>query len=281
MVYIISAGIVLYNPNIERLKENIISIYPQIKKLYLVDNNSENYDEIKKIIDGYSEIVLIRNNENYGIAKALNQIMEEANLSGYEWNLLLDQDSIVTENYIEMFKEAKDNLNGSKVGILCPVIDDMNSKIKDERKKALYEEIEFCITSGSINNVEVWKKIGGFDESLFIDGVDQDYSIRIIKNNYKIVRLNTISIKHEIGKIKSINFFGINIESFNHSSFRKYYIARNLFYLDTKYKGGIRVSTLFRFIKQILLVVVVEDNKIEKIRSLLLGAFDSRKVNKK
>lgn len=278
MVYIISAGIVLYNPDIERLKKNIVSIYPQIKKLYLVDNNSENYDEIKKVVDGYSEIVLIKNNENYGVAKALNQIMEAASLSGCQWNVLLDQDSIVPENYIEIFKEAKNNLKGKNIAILCPLIDDLNSKVNDLNMVSEYQYIDFCITSGSINNVDIWKEMGGFDEKLFIDGVDLDYCLRLIKNNYEIVRVNTVSIKHEIGKIKSIKFLGKNFESFNHSPFRKYYIARNIFYLDIKHKGKISPSTLARFIKQICLVLFIDDNKWKKIKALLKGMYASRKL---
>ena len=43
----ICAGIVLYNPEISLLKENIDSIFNQsIDCIYIFDNASENYDDI-------------------------------------------------------------------------------------------------------------------------------------------------------------------------------------------------------------------------------------------
>ena len=48
----ISAGIVLFNPDIKRLKENIDAVIVQCTHLYLVDNGSGNVDEVK---DFYSE----------------------------------------------------------------------------------------------------------------------------------------------------------------------------------------------------------------------------------
>ena len=40
------AGIVLYNPDIERLRENIAAIAPQVDTLLFIDNASE-YNENK------------------------------------------------------------------------------------------------------------------------------------------------------------------------------------------------------------------------------------------
>ena len=40
------AGIVLYNPDLERLSENVSAIIPQVDILLLVDNKSNNINEI-------------------------------------------------------------------------------------------------------------------------------------------------------------------------------------------------------------------------------------------
>lgn len=41
------AGIVLFNPEIERLKENLQAIVPQVVEVVLIDNCSQNIAEIK------------------------------------------------------------------------------------------------------------------------------------------------------------------------------------------------------------------------------------------
>ena len=43
----ICAGIVLYNPDIERLSDNIDSVISQVEKIYLVDNGSKNINKIE------------------------------------------------------------------------------------------------------------------------------------------------------------------------------------------------------------------------------------------
>ncbi|MHB8132373.1 MAG: glycosyltransferase, partial [Mobilitalea sp.] len=88
----IAAGIVLFNPNIDRLKKNIDAILPQVEVLYIIDNNSDNIDLIEKYLQNKNTIILQKNSENFGIAKALNQMCNLANLKGFDWILTLDQD---------------------------------------------------------------------------------------------------------------------------------------------------------------------------------------------
>ena len=70
------AGIVLYNPDLGRLKENIESICKQVDKVILIDNGSDNIREIEDLIKEYLNCILLKNGENMGIAYALNQILK-------------------------------------------------------------------------------------------------------------------------------------------------------------------------------------------------------------
>lgn len=62
------AGIVLYNPDLGRLKENIESICKQVDKVILIDNGSDNIREIEDLIKEYLNCILLKNGENMGIA---------------------------------------------------------------------------------------------------------------------------------------------------------------------------------------------------------------------
>ena len=44
------AGITLYNPNIDRLKENIDAIYSQVAEVVCVDNESDDFKQIKQLL---------------------------------------------------------------------------------------------------------------------------------------------------------------------------------------------------------------------------------------
>ena len=73
----IAAGIVAFNPDIDRLESNILNIRNQVEKLYVIDNASDNLKDIEKLCDKY-DAHLVANIENYGIAKALNQMCQFA-----------------------------------------------------------------------------------------------------------------------------------------------------------------------------------------------------------
>jgi rhamnosyltransferase len=264
----ILAGIVTYNPDIERLRINLDSVHKQqFDGLVIVDNGSKNVGEIEKISDN---ITLIRNKGNEGIAKALNQIFEYAEDKGCDLVVTLDQDSVCPEDYLKKFILYFE----LEFGMLCPVIIDINAGV-DARKTIDFstdiQEVKGCITSGSITKVSAWKKVNGFDESMFIDSVDYDFCDRIIGAGYKVLRVNTIKLNHEIGHQTRHKLFGINIYVKNHSAFRKYFIGRNIAYIARKRHQPL-IRPVLQEIKQLLLIIFYEDEKRKKARALLNGA---------
>ena len=197
--YKVIAGIVAYNPDILKLKKNINSIINQVDELVIVDNGSYNLSYIDSLIDA-KNVKVIFNKSNKGIAYALNQIMEYGETVNADWCVTLDQDSISPDNYI---KEASELFIDDKIGLITPLIFESSSGeycylgVKANNQK--YQEINKAITSASITSIKVWKKIGKFDDKLFIDYVDYDFSIRVIKSGYKIIRVNNSVLNHEIG----------------------------------------------------------------------------------
>ena len=270
----ISAGIVLFNPDINRLKENISAVIVQCTHIYLVDNGSNNTDEVKELLNQYnqSKISILCNTENQGIAKALNQLTAAAQKGGFEWILTLDQDSVAPSNIAEEFEKYTNNLNA---GMLCPVICDRNKGVVVEAKDG-YKEIDECITSGSLLNIKAWSEIGGFDESMFIDGVDFDICYRLRKSGYKILCIQSVVLLHELGRIEYHRFLFWKVLVKNHSAFRKFYIARNTVYLARKEHTNI-VKAILQNIKLFLIVVCYEDDKWKKSKKILQGTMDGFK----
>lgn len=269
----IASGIILYNPDIVRLKENLDSIYKQVELIVLVDNCSNNIEEIEREVNIYKNIVMIKNKNNKGIAAALNQAVSICKERGYDWILTLDQDSVCPENIIEEYSKYTGMKN---IGIISPYIIDRNIKInKKSNDNKKYEYIEKCITSASLTNIYVWDLIGKFDEEMFIDMVDFDYCKRIIINGYKIIRVNTVELLHEIGNIVEHKLFGINIMVKNHSAFRKYYISRNTIYYTRKYENRINlIKSYMRVLKIAILVLFYEKDKFNKLKNIAKGFKD-------
>lgn len=265
------AGIVTFNPNIDKLKENLSSVISQVDKIVIADNGSANVVEIEKLIDKYDGLQVINNKKNLGIATALNQLCHYGEENGYQWILTLDQDSVCPHDLLEHLEVGiKPN-----TAIIAPNILYRNNVKYAERGKTGVYEVDWVITSASLTNLNAWKQINGFDETLFIDGVDKDFCFRARIAGYVILKCYDVNLLHELGNLKCIKIFGKVIYVTHHSARRKYYMARNVIYLDKKF--GTREA--FRsIIKLIAKTVVFERQKLDKTNQILGGVKDGLKM---
>ena len=267
--------IVLYNPDIDRLYKNVMALINQVEELVMIDNFSSNLQLVKSRLAGVDRISYIVNKQNEGIAKALNQGMKFAQDRNYKWALTMDQDSVVSDNLILAYSKY---MNWDKLAIICPLVEYKNYYRKKDHTGNHYDYVEACMTSGSLTNVDAWKYVGGFDEWMFIDYVDNDFCTNLRLSGYKILRANNAILYHELGNAKKINIGLCHIVVFNYSKIRNYYYVRNTIYYIKKYFSRINI------IKFILILVYVESKKIifennrkETVSSFLKGFIDGIK----
>jgi rhamnosyltransferase len=267
------AGIVLYNPDICRLEENLNAIRPQVDKLLLVDNHSQNIEDIETLFGTDGKTSFIKNKINCGIATALNQIMFYAKEHNYTWILTLDQDSVVANNLIDVYSAYTTYEN---IGVISCRINDRNFSFKREENICCQdEEKRNVITSGSLINVSAWEAVGGFDDLMFIDAVDFDFCASLRARSYKIIKTYKTHIIHEVGHSEVVKLFGKEYLKLNHSPFRYYYMARNYIYFARKHRKD-RYNLRFLLIpfRIMLIVSLYEKNKNMKLTKLLAGAKD-------
>lgn len=265
----ILAGIVLYNPEEDRLDKNVNAIIGQVDKILLVDNGSENYKVILKKYRYNSKIEIIHNKDNEGVAYALNQILNYAQKNLYEWFITLDQDSVCEKDIIEKYKKY---INLKDVGMITCEIIDRNIKSNKKKQKEEIVEVDRCITSGSFNNTRILYRVGGFDNKMFIDYVDFDICQVLKENGYKIYKTDHIGLLHEVGKGKLLRIFGKEIYLYNHNPVRVYYYVRNAIYYIKKHKRKSNAMKEFSsLIKRILLILIFEKNKILNIKAIIKG----------
>lgn len=269
------AGITLFNPEKDRLKENIEAVINQVDAVVCIDNGSNNIDEIENdLLKNYNKLSLVKNNKNVGIARALNQMFEFAKDNNYEYVLTLDQDSVVPENLMSEYLKYMTSLD--KVGSLSPLILDRNYAEVDGYKGDI-EVLDKCITSASLTSVKTWEEVGGFYEPLFIDLVDHDFCAKLVEHGYKIYRINTVHLMHEIGHGKTKNVFGKKFTVLNHSAFRKYYIVRNRIIYMYMHRNSIDLKEeKGKYYKFFIKTIVCEDKKIKKLSAMIRGVKDGK-----
>ena len=271
------AGIVLFNPDIERLTSSIQAIIGQVDQIVLFDNSTDKKDLSSLLRE--NKIVYLSQNKNLGIGGALNQMFHYAQTNEFDWVLTLDQDSICQPGLIEHYLQYT---NLENVGALtCNIVDRNFEETKITPMKDLkYRKVDTCITSGSFNSVEAYTKSDGFDESLFIDCVDFDYCYNLRKHGYNVYQINFDGLLHELGRGKNRYFFNRKITILNEPVFRHYYIARNHFYLQKKYPDYLdKKQEIKDEIHQWIKIILYEENKLPKLKERIRGIKDSKTMN--
>ena len=228
----VAAVVTTFNPS-EAIFTNLARIACQVNKVIVVDDSGD----FSKVVDiNYAEIVnviLLRNEDNLGIATSLNRGIAQAEVMGYEWVITLDDDTLVSSNYVGDLSVFLQNAEQLSVGLIacrrgggypCNMISGNGFMIK-----------RTLITSGCLFKIAAFREVGGFDESMFIDLVDFDFCTKLRKSGKSIVQLNKVGMDHRVGNSRNIYFLGNEIVIYNHSPFRLYYQMRNVFSFTRKH----------------------------------------------
>ncbi|HEX8675945.1 MAG TPA: glycosyltransferase [Segetibacter sp.] len=232
----IAGVVILYNPDEAAVIRNIECYIHFLDSLIVFDNSGCAAEFIKRVKELSNKIIFISNPQNEGIAKPLNKALDLV-AEKYNWLLTMDQDSYFEEKQGEEYFSGFEQLfyYSLNIAIVCPNHSLPGESVIADRN---YKEVIRAITSGSIINTKICRKLKGFDEKLFIDDVDLEYCYRCVLAGYKIIQFFNIYMKHELGTKKQAGYFNFLKKSNRslHSPLRIYFIVRNFLYVLSKYQ---------------------------------------------
>ena len=268
------AGVVtLYNPTDEDIS-NINTYIDDIDLLFVYDNTEGKNNQSRLPVN--KKIVYIYKNENVGVATALNYGAKEAIKRGFSWLLTMDQDTTFKEGVIDKMKEVIVTKDMSNIGIVTPW---HHTKLIDKKPETEYDYPGDVMTSGNMVNLEIYQKIGGYKDDFFIDGIDIEYCLNLRKHGFKILRINSIEIDHNLGDLFYKKVRGRLFLCTNHAPFRRYYIMRNYHYILDMYKD-FDPTYCYSLVSQrhnMIGVLLFEKQKYKKIRDYIRGLRDYKK----
>jgi rhamnosyltransferase len=260
--------IVTFNPD-GRLLESIIALNQIFKYIIVVDNGSSL--NIKEFINN-DRITIIKNEVNYGIGKALNIGADYSLLMGAKWILMLDQDTIPISDLLLIYSSIYFSFPKKEL------IGQIGLSYNEKKNKGLeYFVVTTLITSGSLLSLDAYKVTGSFRDDFFIDSVDFEYSLRLCKNGFVNLLSSEIAINHRLGNLKVKKYFFLTVRSTNHPPLRRYYMARNHVILTFQYILIFPIWIIkknYFFFKSILEILLVDDQKILKIKKTFSGLKD-------
>ncbi|WP_308389700.1 glycosyltransferase family 2 protein [Acidithiobacillus sp. AMEEHan] len=268
---LICAIIISFNPDLNRLREVLSAVSPQVDRVQIVDNGSSEVEGLVALVGLFQSCSLMTLSGNLGVGAALNLGIYTALSAGYDTALLMDQDSIPSPTMVGDLQHGLRWIisQGEHVAAIGPRFFDRHSgKLSrhvvfaswhirriDCRSDNQPLPVDFLITSGSLVPLDAFAVIGGFNEELFIDHVDTEWVLRARSKGYRVFGDCTAVMEHDLGEYRRRIWLGRWREVPIHKPFRYYYTFRNSIWLrrrayapeDWRRADAVRMVQLFVF----------------------------------
>ena len=272
--------------------ESILNSTNSNFKIILVDNESDN----KKVknFKYRNEIKIIQNKKNEGFSKANNIGIDYALKNNYDYTILINNDTIVEKNLIEVLLKTAQAKNFS---VVQPLILKYNGKeIWNAggrinyffgnfitRKKvgnslnSSQELTEWLTGCCCLFKTKIFKEIGKLDESFFAYYEDVDFSLRLKKHGYKIGFTSKTQIYH----YESFSSISNNSKGGKLSPYVHYLNIRNHILILKKHSDlfnsfGTRLYQIFKIISYSIYFIF--RLRFTKLNMVYKGLLDSYKI---
>jgi rhamnosyltransferase len=224
----ILAVVVSYNGRGKTVR-TVEALLGHVGRVLVIDNGSEaDSTELLETMASRSDLSMRFLGRNCGIGFALNCAIRFARDRGYRWLLTMDQDSVIDRTMVDEFKAAL--RRNPAWACLTPTLM-LEGRASDRGGD---QAVDYAITSGNLVRVDVFDRIGWYDEGMFVDQLDFDFSLRVRTAGYEIHRVANATLYHELGDAGAPQAFLGKFHTF-HSPLRRYYSYRNYLVLARRH----------------------------------------------
>ena len=265
-------------------------------KIILIDNESQNNfpDEINKS----EKIQIIKNKNNEGFSKANNQGIKYSIKNGFDYVLLLNNDTLIKNDLIDSLIQQSSNLNqkiiqplilnydGTKIWNAGGKINNFFGTFKSLKKGKSFKNFksnrnltEWFTGCCVLIKSDIFMDIGYFDERFFAYYEDVDYSIRLKKMGYSIALMTNSYLQHyESASSKSDNQSEGNLSPYVH-----YLNIRNHILLLKKHSKsfnliGVLLYQLNKILSYLIYFLIrFRFNKFKMVSKGLIDALNFKK----
>lgn len=197
--------VVLYNQsfkdtNVYKSLLNCISAH----NIFIWDNSVSSKLNSRLDLYGFQYVYSL---QNKGVSFPYNMAFEYASQKGFQWMVLLDQDTIFADTFLEKLKFAMHQ--HPEIKIFCPLHQLTNglylspvkffmrfTRLSNKRISGIINISEYAIiNSGLVVSVELFKKVGGYNEKVFLDYSDFQFLKRCAQVDSKAFCIDSVCIQ--------------------------------------------------------------------------------------
>lgn len=277
----ITAIVTLYNPD-ENVVENVRTFAAQTDRVLLCDNSSNDNAALFAGIDG---AVYISYKKNLGLPGAFNAVLKD---SAWEWTddefvLFFDQDSRIHEGFIDGLVRSYQTVEDAYPALGCfgPVFHNTSNgetevpHLKTQLIGRNYR-VKNIITSSMLVRYRNIRRVGFWNEDLFLDYADWDLCWRIERAGMLCVITEDEVLTHSVGTGETkIGPVSIRLGP----AYREYYQTRDVYYL--LHQDYVPLKMRIRLSMNLTIRPVIhylfQDQKKERMAYIRRGRADYRR----
>lgn len=276
---VVGAAIAAFRPGTELLRA-VEAVIGQVATVLVVVDEHPVSAATRAVLDrcAAAGAEVVERPANDGIGAALNTGVARLRelVPGLTDVLTLDQDSAVPEGYVAALLDAgtRARAAGVRVGMVAP--DSVGSMLRLPGRRARPDGVRLGgepIQSGLLVPVEVLDLLGGFDESLFIDGVDTDFYLRARDRGLQCVLASGTRLEHRLGQAITVGD-DRDLPLLVASTFRYHYQWRNLVVLLRRHARrhpAWAVLAVVRAVRHLAIVTVLAPGRRARLREAYAG----------
>jgi len=285
----ITAVIVTYFPDIERLRSLVKRLRNEGARVIVVDNGS--HIEASLGPPGgpirRDDVHWILNDDNRGIGAAQNQGIRLALAERADFVAVFDQDSSPVSGMLATLGAECRKLQaaGCAVAAVGPLLIDEETGKRipfitygNGWKHRIFAEDDdgpvecfSLLASGTMFCAEALQTIGLMDEGLFLEYVDVEWGARAASKGYKLYGIPATRLQHNLGDDRISLWAGLSVPL--HSPVRHYYTFRNAVALQHRsyFPKYWKRADLLRCLALFFLFITLNRPRLEQLRMILKG----------
>ncbi len=265
-------------------------------KIILIDNEYQKgvFDELKK----NEKIHIIKNEKNEGFARANNQGIKYSIKNGFDYVLLLNNDTVIKNDLFDLLIKQSITLNqkiiqplilnydgtkiwnaGGKINNFFGTFETLKKGKSFKNFKSNRNFTEWFTGCCVLIKSEIFNYIGYFDERFFAYYEDIDFSIRLKKMGYSVALMTDSYLQHyESASSKSIDKSEGNLSPYVH-----YLNIRNHILILKKHSKsfnliGVLTYQLIKILSYLIYFLIrFRFNKFKMVLNGLIAAINFKK----
>lgn len=276
----IAAIITSYKPD-AGFAGRFVPLLSVCRSIVVIDNTPGGH----KTFDLPDKFTIIHNQQNLGLAPALNAGISEVRRQGIKYAILFDQDSTPSPEFVSSMLlqlERAVAVNGELCCIGPTHVDDAAKTARPDSTSiqkmpppgARWGDVTCLPTSGMTFRVDLLGGEDQFSDEFFLDLVDFEWCWRLRSRGWRFLRLSDVKMFHRLG-VEERNFLGITFHV--PAPYRHYFQVRDS--LRLVFKPYVPTYSKLRLIGilplKLLVYPFILDRGLERLCWMALGVRDS------